>query len=364
MARVGMITKVSKGIESYTYLMNGVAGIGKTTTVCEIGQKKFGTYGFMLMTLGAEPKPKHIGNLWNDYIDNWDKLDEDINDICNNKDSEDYKDLKMIGIDSIGELFRLAEAKVVEEYNLSVKPAERVKTINGAYGGFQKGNDRAIDLVSEMIIKLENAGISMFFIGHTKQKNKTDLLTDFEYEQITSDVNNKYYNAIKDRVNIVMCTYMERELVDLQTRKDAFSKKEKQVGTIASEKRVISFRDESYAIDLKCHLKHICAKCELDSDTIIRELESAIEKQIDEFGGQSVTREEVVKEVKAEQQSKKSKELSDQDKQIIVNKIKDNLAKIDMTALQKIMATYGFNNFNDVTVIQTKALKEIEELIK
>jgi hypothetical protein len=151
---------------------------------------------------------------------------------------------------------------------------------------------------------------------------------------------------------------MEREMVDLQTRKDAFSKKEKQIGTIASEKRVVSFRDESYAIDLKCHLKHICDKCELNSDVLIKELESAISQQIDDFGGESTTKEEVVKERKL------TKELSDKEKQVIVDEIKNNLAKIDMTALQSIMKTYDFSNFNDVSIISTKALKEIQSLIK
>ena len=78
MARIGKITKVLSGIESYSYLMNGVAGIVKTTTVCEIGQKKFGQDGFLLMTLGAEPEPSHIGNLWNVVIDEWDELEETI----------------------------------------------------------------------------------------------------------------------------------------------------------------------------------------------------------------------------------------------------------------------------------------------
>lgn len=359
MARIGMITKVSRGIESYTYLMNGVAGIGKTTTVCEIGQKKFGLYGFLLMTLGAEPKPKHIGNLWNDVVEDWDTLEEHIDDICDNKDSDDYKDLKMIGFDSIGELFRMAEARVVEEYNLSVKPADRVKTINGAYGGFQKGNNRAIDLVSSLIVKIENAGISMFFIGHTKQKNKTDLMTDLEYEQITSDVDNKYYNAIKDRVNIVMCAYMERELVDLQTRKDAFSKKEKQVGTIASEKRVVSFKDESYAIDLKCHLKYMTSKCDLNSDIIIKELEDAIQKQANDFGGETISREELTVAEKIVKDTKPKV-----DKQAIVDEIKNNLSKINMPELQLIMKKYSFANFNDVDSIDEKALLEIQKLYK
>lgn len=359
MGRIGKIRKVSKGIESYTYLMNGIAGIGKTTTVCELGIKKFGQYGFLLFTLGAEPEPDHIGNLWNEVVDEWDVLEEDIDTIIENKDTEDYKDLKMLGMDSIGELFRLAEKKVIEEYNKTItNPSDRVKTINGAYGGFQKGNNRAIDLVSNLIVKIRRAGLSIFFIGHTKQKNKTDLLTELEYEQITSDVDNKYYNCIKDRVNVVMCAYMEREMVDLQTRKDAFSKKEKQIGTIASEKRVVSFRDESYAIDLKCHLKHICDKCELNSDVLIKELESAISQQIDDFGGESTTKEEAVKERKS------TKELSDKEKQVIVDEIKNNLAKIDMTALQSIMKTYEFSNFNDVSIISTKALKEIQSLIK
>lgn len=349
---------------NHLYITKDYIVTHNTTTVCEIGQKKFGVDGFLLITLGAEPEPDHIGNLWNDVVDDWDTLEEHIDDIVDNKNTDDYKDLKMIGMDSIGELFRLAETKVVEEYNKTVKNvADRVKTINGAYGGFQKGNNRVIDLVSNLIVKIKRVGISLFFIGHTKQKNKVDQLTEIEYEQITSDIDNKYYNAIKDRVNIVMCAYMERELTDLQTRKDAFSKKEKQIGTIANEKRVVSFRDESYAIDLKCHLKHIIAKCELDSNIIINSLEEAIGKQINDFGGESTTKDEIIKERKKDIEDK-PKELSEDEKQIIVEEIKNNLANISMEDLQSIMNTYKFSNFNDVSVIPTEALEQIKLLIK
>ena len=69
------------------------------------------------MTLGAEPEPSHIGNLWNVVIDEWDELEETIDTLIEERNTE-YKDLKMIGIDSTGELFRLAEAKVIQEYNI------------------------------------------------------------------------------------------------------------------------------------------------------------------------------------------------------------------------------------------------------
>ena len=195
MARIGRITKVLKGIESYSYLMNGVAGIGKTTTVAEIGQKKFGMDGFLLLTLGAEPAPSHIGNLWNAEISEWDELEETVDTLVKEKNTDDYKNLKMIGIDSAGELFRLAEAQVIYEYNKTVSSQDKVKSINEAYGGFYRGQTRAIEIVSQLMSRLSKAGYSLFYIGHTKQKNKTDQMTGIEYEQVTSDMENKYFKV-------------------------------------------------------------------------------------------------------------------------------------------------------------------------
>ena len=358
--KVGKITKVLNGIESYSYLMNGVAGIGKTTTVCEIGQKKFGIDGFLLMTIGSEPEPSHIGNLWNVVINDWEELESTIDELIEYKDT-DYKDLKMIGFDSIGEIFRLAEEEVIREYNKTQDSGNKVKTINGAYGGFYRGNLRAIEIVIQLINKVEKAGYSRFFIGHTKQKNNVDALTGIEYQQITSDVESRYFNVIKDRVNIVMCAYMDREIVDISEVTKKFKNQEKKikVGDIASEKRVVSFRDESYSIDLKCHLKHMVDKCDLDSDVIIKELEEAIQKQIDDFGGKSETKEEVLKE----RTQIKNKELSIETKTEIIDKVKANLSKIEIADLKAIMTKYDFTDFNDVEAIPAAAFKEIEKLI-
>lgn len=359
--KIGRIRQVKKDIASYTYLMNGVAGIGKTTTVCEIGQKEFGIDGFLLLTIGQEPEPEHLGNLWNERVEDWDDLDDVIDTLCKYK-NEDYPNLKMIGIDSVDEIFRLAEAKVTELHNKKVtNPTDKVDTIKKCFGGFQAGENKAIDLVTSTVFKLRDYGYSLFFIGHTKQKNKKDLMTDIEFEQVTSNLDNKYYNCIKDKVNIVGCAYYERELTDLQTMKDAFSKKQKQVGKIASEKRVISFRDEEYALDVKSHLKYICDKCELDSDTIIKELKTAMEKQANIFGDKPIDNDIKVEEKPPVQEKKPINEAKIKKEKI--EKIKENLASLDMASLQKVMVKYEINNFEDAETIPMECLDEILELI-
>lgn len=281
--RIGRITEVKRNFTDYNYLLNGIGGIGKTTMLAEIGMKLCGTDGLLLLSIGREPLPDHLGGVWNERAKDWDDLEEIIETIIEYK-NEDYPNLKMVGIDSTDELFRLAEAKVVALHNESVdNPSKMVKTVGAAFGGFQKGENKVIDIVTELIFKLNDIGIKLFFIGHTKKKAQKDLATDIEYELLTSNIDSKYYNAIKDKVNLVGTAYVEREMSDVQTVKDAFSKGNKKVGRIASEQRVIAFRDEEHAIDDKSHFEFIASKCEFDTDIFIHTVMDAIEKQANKF---------------------------------------------------------------------------------
>lgn len=369
--KIGKIREVKTDLSNYSYLINGVAGVGKTTTVTEIGQKEFGVNGYLLLTVGQEPEPVHIGNVWNERAKDWDDLVDIIDTICTYK-NEDYSELKMIGIDSVDEVFRLAEEKVIELHNQKVtKITDKISSIKSAFGGYQAGENKVINMVSDKVFKLRDYGISLFFIGHTKQKNKKDQMLDIEFEQITSNLDNKYYNCIKDKVNIVMCAYVERELTDLETRKDAFSKKDKQVGKIASEKRVVSFRDEEYAIDVKSHLKYIIPKCDLDSDIMIKELKTAIKKEAERFTGKDISDQELEKRQLEDRQelNKKAEESLRKDndslgaKEEKLTKIKENMSKLDLTKLQGIIASHGVTSLGDASSIPTECLDEILALL-
>lgn len=371
MARKFMKKKnvIKVDLANYSIIMQGVGGIGKTTTMTEMAIKEVGDEGYILVTVGREPKAEHIGDIYNEKCVDWDELEELIDEVCENK--SDYPDLRIMCFDSIDELFRIAEEQVVVEYNRSVDSSKKVKVVGAAYGGFNRGENRVLELVISTIFKLVDYGIRPWFIGHTKQKNQTDIYTGIEFEKITSTLSNKYYTALKDKVSLAMCAYTEREMHDLETVKDVFTKKNKQIGKIASEKRVVSFRDEEYAVDVKSHFKHIEPKCDLDADTIIKVIKEAIKKEIESKSNTKVSEKEIEEKVQAErkevenkaQEFIKKQEDNPEKKQEKLDQIKSNMANLDMVKLQEIMTEYKIEDFTNVDVIPMAALDAILELI-
>ena len=362
--RIGHITEVKVDLGCYNYLINGVGGIGKTTTVAEIGQKLFGQNGYLHITVGKEPKPDHIGGLWNEVVDTWEDLDEVIKEIVDYK--KDYPELRMVGIDSTDELYRLAEQEVVRLYNMSVKPEKRTKSISGAFGGYQAGNNKAVDMVTDTIFKLNKVGVSIFFIGHSKQKTKEDTVTGVSYEIITSTLDNKYYNSIKDKVNLAGTAYIEREFVDVKTIKDAFTKGDKQVGTVASERRVVAFRDtDGTQIDTKSHFKYMASKVELDADKIIEEIKNAIKAQAKMFNGK-ISDEEIEETAKKDRRklenlAEKTEGMTEEEKERIISSLKENMTSIDYDKLMEVFGKYSISTLS--VDAPDEALIELSKLI-
>ena len=368
--KVGVRKEIKVDFANFSYLLDGIAGIGKTTMAYEIGRKLYGEDGFLLLTIGQEPLPEHLGGILNDRANDWAELEQIVDELVEYRDS-DYKNLKLIGIDTVDELFRLGEEEAVSIYNASVIPEKRVKSISQAFGGFQKGENKVVDLAITTIFKLRNAGYGIFFIGHTKVKNKKDLMTDIEFEQLTSNLDAKYYNAIKDKVNIVACAYIEREMNDLETVKDAFNKKDKQVGRISSERRVVVFRDEEYAIDVKSHFIDIEPKIDFGADEFINAILTAIKKQKERYNFEVNTSEDNIIEENPKKEienkidtietdvidEEKNKELI----KSITTKYKTSTPE-QKIKVKEILSSYGTSKFD--IALPTKAFENILSLFE
>ena len=288
--KFGKINKMGEKFENYSYIINGVGGIGKTTLVHEIGKIITGSdEGTFIITCGGENKPKHIPNAFGDVAPDFKTFVAIVKELCENREA--YPDTKFVAIDSLDEYARITEAFVAAEYNASVDINERVKSISQAYKGYQKGESRAFDLMVQHVIKLQNAGYSILEIGHTKIKTKEDILTKVQFEQLTCNLDNKYYNAFKDKVNLVAMCYWEHVVDNIEERKNAFTKKMNKVGDLVDRKRVMVFADDDNAIDCKTHFEYIAHKIDLSAAGFIKAVEDAIALKL-KLGGGSIIKDE------------------------------------------------------------------------
>lgn len=277
--KFGVINKMSEKFEDYSYIINGVGGIGKTTLVYEIGKIVTGSdEGTFIITCGGENKPKHIPGAFGDVAPDFKTFCAIVKELCDNK--AEYPNTRFVAIDSLDEYARICENFVVAEWNATCDINERAKSIAQAYKGYQKGENRACDLMIQQIIKLQNAGYSILEIGHTKTKLKEDILTKVQFEQLTCNLDNKYYNALKDKVNLVAMCYWENVVENIEEKKNAFTKKMDKVGELTDRKRVMVFADDDNAIDTKTHFEYITHKIDLSAQGFINAVEEAIAMKV------------------------------------------------------------------------------------
>ena len=273
--KFGVINKMSEKFEDYSYIINGVGGIGKTTLVYEIGKLVTGSNeGTFIITCGGENKPRHIPGAFGDVAPDFKTFMAIVKELCDNK--AEYPYTKFVAIDSLDEFARISDNYVVAEWNAQCDINERAKSIAQAYKGYQKGENRSCDLMIQQVMKLQNAGYSILEIGHTKTKLKEDVLTKVQFEQLTCNLDNKYYNALKDKVNLVAMCYWENVVENIEEKKNAFTKKMDKVGELTDRKRVMVFADDDNAIDTKTHFEHIAHKIDLSAEGFIKAVEDAI----------------------------------------------------------------------------------------
>lgn len=293
--KFGRTYQMSKNFEDYSYIINGVGGIGKTTLVYEIGKLKTGSNeGTFIITCGGENKPKHIPDAFGDVAPDFKTFVAIVKELCSNKEA--YPDTKFVAIDSLDEYARIAENYVVSEWNATCALEDRAKSISQAYKGFQKGESRACDLMIQQVMKLQEAGYSILEIGHTKTKLKSDVITQVQFEQLTCNLDNKYYNALKDKCNLVAMCYFENTIDNIEEKKNAFTKKMDKVGELVDRKRVMVFADDDNAIDCKSHFEYIPQKIDFNAAGFVKAVEDAIEMKLNEANGSAPKKPVVPKE--------------------------------------------------------------------
>ena len=277
----------------YNLALIGESGVGKSTIIKEYCEKLAGEDGYIFLELGKEDGQSAINGLNYVTCPDWDsEYNEDdntigfntfIEDVVENK-STDWKDLKVVVIDTLDELCTISEQEVIRMHNKE-NPQKRAKSINSCFGGFGSGLDKTIEIMLNALWSLKTVGVSFIIIGHTKSRTLQDPVTGEEYTQLTSNMTQKYFNAIKTKVHFLGVAAVDREIVKERTgKKNIVTGKDIQKSVIKDESRWITFRDNNYTIDSKSRFADIIDRIPLNADALIKALTDAIKAEASKSG--------------------------------------------------------------------------------
>jgi len=317
MGKFGKKVQIDLNPLSYNICLLGEAGIGKSTIAKQICQKLVGDEGYLSLDIGKEDGHKAISGIVSEKCDTWAKYMEVIDDIAENKFT-DYPDLKVVVIDTFDQLCDLAEKQTVKMWNQKLRTQQKplIDTINSAFGGFGKGLDKAIDLMLDSFWKLKEVGVSVFIIAHIKRTDITDVMTEESYTMLTASTTQRYFNAIKQKMDIVGMAYIDRNIVKRETGKKDINGNTISKNVVSGESRVINFRDDTYSVDSKSRFADIIDQIPFDADEFIKAVEDAILKEQSKDGVklEDAKKAQVVKEKAKEEKAKAASEQIKEDK--------------------------------------------------
>lgn len=359
--KYGKKNQVSLNPLNYNIALIGESKIGKTTIIHEVCRKLVGEDGYLFCEMGAERGADAIQGIpyinCTTWSDEYDELENTIGiatlveDIVDNK-STDWADLKTVVIDTYDFFIDLAEAESIRLYNKQCRERGKLDdiagSINAAWGGYTRGEKKAMELMFNLTDDLAKVGVHTIFIGHTKQKENSDIVSGNNYSILTCDMQNNYFNALKKKLHFLAVAYFDREFV-ASGKKKKVNNKDVDIKKISSESRRIKFRSDDFSVDSGTRFAEIIDEIPFDADEFIKALTDAIEIEFNK-SGQTIT--EAKKEQSKIEKAKEKKAVEAEKKAKLERELEDTIEAI---------VDFFQNNKSNLDVIKP-ILKEIKSL--
>ena len=262
----------------------------------------------------------------------------------------------------------MLENKIVKDWNRK-NPDKKADSILGTHGGFMRGNDKAIELFLSAMDRLNSVGVHSIIIAHVKRSDTVDPISQETFSKLTSDVTQRYFNCIKNKMDIVALAYIDRTIVAEKTGRKDIKKNDIMINKVTSEARVISFRDDTYAVDSKSRFSQIIDKIPLDCDEFIKAIQDAIiaekaksGKSEAEIKKEQAERDKAAAKAAAEySKSAKTNKIDLDRNEEIISEIKSRFTDATeeiQSAVKSKMAEVGLKNFKD-TEVPTASLEAV-----
>ena len=340
----------------YNIALLGESGIGKTTIIKEMCEKLGGEDSYIFLEMAGEAGADAIQGIVYEDVDEWDMVEEIVSDIEDNKTTE-YPNLKALVVDTYDGWISLAQNEAIRLWNRA-HPDKRADSIDASWNGFQKGQQKAFDLMFDIIKRLRAVGVATIIIGHVKNREITDVASGVTYQQLTSDVEKVYFNLLKKKMHFVGLAYFDRTIVTEKTgKKNIVTKKEETVNKITDETRKIRFRDPAMAVDSKSRFAEIVPEIDFNVDDFINSMKDAISKEASKSGKsledlekeqKLKAKEEAENIAKKEELARTQKELDEVKAQIVDFFVKN---KTNIDAIKPVLEACkkgGYNNPQEI----------------
>ena len=273
----------------YGLLLLGESKAGKTFLIYQYCKKLTGSDdGYLFFEIGAERGADAISGInyvntprWNMEYDEYTNsvgFADVCEDIIDNKATE-YPNLRVVVWDTLDQLIACSEEESIRLYNkeakLNGKPI--AKSVNSAWGGFGRAEKKAIELMMDYKNRLLEVGVQTIIISHCKRKDITDIVTGEQYQVLTSDQQQNYFNAFKKDMHFIALLYVDRTITKESSGRKDINGRDIKINKLTSEARRIKFRDtDNFTIDSGSRFADIVEEIPCDVDEFIKAITDAI----------------------------------------------------------------------------------------
>lgn len=210
------IKKTVTTLNSLRIYLRSVKKFGKSTLFRDIVLAEYGDpEKGLLVGIGAEMGYALLDSLNSTHIETWKDLQELKTWLIKEKGNE--HNIELVAFDVIDEIIPIVEKEVCRLSQIETgKPC---KTINAAYNGYGKGQDKVKEMLKTYFFDLYKAGFGLFAIAHTKTKNiiEKGMEESEGYTTLTSNLSNSYEGVFGDIFDCVLTGMIDREIVDGRT---------------------------------------------------------------------------------------------------------------------------------------------------
>ena len=373
--------KVKLDLRSYPhYVIMGMRKVGKTTLFKELVEYNYKDPDKgLLISCGEENGYLALDDIQYEDAKVWDQIeDEDgnrglvqiVDELVERRGTPDQ--IEMVGLDTLDELVEIATQQVYEEHRN--EKGKYPKSLNDALGGYGAGQRRVVELMRGIIKRLNEAGMAVFILAHTKKKDMTDQLTDLAYEFVTNNLDSRFYSPIADTAQMVVNIVKERNIEGAGTEIKKVKDKEIEVKTAGKQKsvdRYMYFRENPF-VDAGGRFVGLPEKLELSAENFMKAFEMGVEaskkkKQSDDELKAQVE-EENKKNIEAgvKLQKKELKAKKNNIAQEINQALVSSPSPEKLEAVSKKLAEYNIKGFDEKNLedVEVSALEEILSILK